>query len=258
MRRAVRNVDGSMISEADWKIIRQSATIIARTHLTSLTNTAQLESRQPRKKMFFKRFFLQQWIQALRELESMAPLLSLCAGEYKADMTLGSVLQDEVTQRERDAPVLSRASTPSSLGLSPQPRAPPSRSGPPRSGPSSRSGPPSRHSPASTPAATPPSSTGSSSVGRSRPPSPRRVALKSSHKGSKPPPPAASKGKRRREQSPVQAEKRARSTDAEGASFFSVCCMMLTTLELCQVGPFPPVPPSLTWSALVPGLPLTW
>ncbi|KAH9011606.1 hypothetical protein EDB85DRAFT_2159789 [Lactarius pseudohatsudake] len=46
------------------------------------------------KKTLYKHFFFKEWFAALQELKSAVPLMSLCAGYWKANMTLGSVLPD--------------------------------------------------------------------------------------------------------------------------------------------------------------------
>src|SRR6266702_5431592 len=170
---------------------RQSAMLVARTHLESLTSTAPLSADQPRKKKYYKRFFPKEWDRALRELEGLAPLLSLCVGDWKVDQTLGTVLQDEFDHSASPSHSVppSRASTPSNLG--------PSSSGLV----TSHTAPPSSAAPSST-------------VSRSsRAPSPRRVALKSSRPAPRPvqPPPEPApaskpvdpKPKRRRDPSPT-------------------------------------------------------
>jgi hypothetical protein len=40
MRRVLRHEDGSMLAESEWKAIRQSALIVARTNLYGLNTTA--------------------------------------------------------------------------------------------------------------------------------------------------------------------------------------------------------------------------
>jgi hypothetical protein len=46
------------------------------------------------KKTFYRHFFSDEWTRAVMELECVAPLLSLCAGTWKAELTLGSALHD--------------------------------------------------------------------------------------------------------------------------------------------------------------------
>lgn len=189
MRRAIRHEDGSMITDSQWKAIRESATIVARTHLDHLKTP--VAARPSRKKSFFKQYFLKEWVLALRELETMAPLLSLCSPAWKADQTLGSVLQQDDAMSEPP----SRASTPSSI-------APASRVLPSSNLGSSRIGPPSSVAPSS-------SDLRSSSHARSN----RRVSFKSlqAASGAEQPPPdpapaskaTGPKAKRRRDPSPA-------------------------------------------------------
>ncbi|KAN0128803.1 hypothetical protein V8E53_013390 [Lactarius tabidus] len=89
MQHAVCHEDSSMLSEAEWKVICQSATVIIHSNLDPLTPAAQAGAHQSHKKM-----------------------------EYEADMTLGLVLQDEVTWKQHDTtatPVDSHTSSPSNL-----------------------------------------------------------------------------------------------------------------------------------------------
>lgn len=185
MRRAIRNEDGSVLTDKDWKNIRLTALSVARTHLYSLTTTAPQAAGMSRKKKYFKTFFSHEWAKALRKLERLAPLVSLCAGDWKADQTLAAVLLAEPPP----IPPSSRESTPSSVGLT------------------SRAG-------------------STSHAGSSRRPSPRRVALKSSQRASKPvqpqmePEPASktgSKAKRRRDPSPAARTGKRSRRDEDGA-----------------------------------------
>jgi hypothetical protein len=95
MQHAIQDKKEEMITNAQWKLIHQFATIITRTHLEILKTSSLLSHGQPRKKKFYKCFFLREWLQALKDLEAATPLLSLCFNTWKADLTLGSVLQDE-------------------------------------------------------------------------------------------------------------------------------------------------------------------
>jgi hypothetical protein len=97
MRQVIRHDDGRLITTAEWATIRNSAVMIAFTHFGRLsTNHLPLSTPiTPRKKMFFKCFFLNEWLQAVRALELAAPLLSLCARVWKGDRMLGCVLQDK-------------------------------------------------------------------------------------------------------------------------------------------------------------------
>jgi hypothetical protein len=216
MQRVLRHEDGSMLAESEWKAIRQSALIVVRTNLYGLNTTAPQAAGRPRKKKYYKLFFMNEWVQALRQLEGLAPLVSLCSGEWKVDMTFGNVLQDEPSRPVPQVPSHSvppsRSSTPSSVG--PASRVGPAFcSGSPFShvSPASRAGPVSSHVTSHTAPAS--SVSTSSSVSHSRLPSPHCVALKSSQRVPKPvqPPPESAlasksvgpKGKRRHNPSPT-------------------------------------------------------
>jgi hypothetical protein len=119
MRHAIQHKDGMHISDEEWKMIHQSATIIAHSILGLLDPQGLLAAAgQPRKKSFFKHHFLSKWIQAMNWLEAVAPLTSFCASTWKADLTLGSIL-DVLSSRSappsQTAPPSRSSSTPSSV-----------------------------------------------------------------------------------------------------------------------------------------------
>ena len=74
MWHAIHHENGDVITDAEWKAIRQSATLVARTHLFPLSRVSQTGAKQTRKKMYFKWYFSLEWAAALRELESLAPV----------------------------------------------------------------------------------------------------------------------------------------------------------------------------------------
>ncbi|KAH9166605.1 hypothetical protein EDB89DRAFT_1910575 [Lactarius sanguifluus] len=118
MQRVVRHEDGVMISELEWKDIRQSAAIIARSHVEPLKQHPRAVVGKMHKKGFIKKTFPDVWYEALIVLERSAPSLSLCALNWKADMVLGAVLD-----KPSDPVPPSRPSTPSLITSS---RPPPS------------------------------------------------------------------------------------------------------------------------------------
>lgn len=223
MRRVIRDETGEMISPAEWKSIRKSAAVVFATHLEVLPISRLLAPGRPCKKNFYKRHFAKEWNRAIKALESVAPLLSLCSGTWKADLTLGSVLPGDRPSDASLAAANSRASTPSSV-------APSSRILPSNLSRSSHLAPPS--SVVSSHAASP--SHSSSLVSRAPPLSPRRVSFKSS----RPPLPTQSpvpsgpvqrqpaskavgpKPKRARNQSPASRSKRSRANSAVSGTFF--------------------------------------
>jgi len=164
----------------------------------------------------------------MRELEKMAPLLSYCAGSWKADMVLGSVLQDDRLSEPLPSPAPSHRAASRS--------ATPSVAPPPRS--ASRRGSHRSHtalSRASTPSGAPTSRasqmsppTGPTSSALQQPPSPSvRKA-------------GGSKAKRKRELSPVPHDgKKAKSTENVSSSgaktgfFFFSFLFLFLFFRLC-------------------------
>ena len=210
MHRSIRHTDGSLISDEEWKSIRDAANHIAHTHLSKLDPSGRLAAGQPRKKKFFKRHFLAEWNCALRALEAMAPLLSFCDAAWKADMVLGAVLPDDQPSAPLPSPAASHYPPPSHSAT---PFTPSSRVGPvPKLNISLRSRP--AQSRASTPGA--PSSRASS-----RPPlSTHRPPSSSQQEPSQPASKAASsKAKRKRDPSPApsNAKKRKGTEDASSS-----------------------------------------
>ena len=118
MKRTIRHDDGRHISDDEWKAIRQSAVLVARTFLDPLDPQGILSAGQPCKKNFYKNNFWNKWNRALSKLEVVTPLTSFCAGTWKADLTLGSVLQDTTLLKNPAPGPPSRSLTPSSLAPS--------------------------------------------------------------------------------------------------------------------------------------------
>lgn len=95
MHRVIRLENGCGIPFSQWKSIRASACAIARSTLGSLVSKDPRAATRVRKKKYFKMFFPKEWEVATTQLEAAAPLLALCAGNWKADLTLGVVLSTE-------------------------------------------------------------------------------------------------------------------------------------------------------------------
>ncbi|KAH8990955.1 hypothetical protein EDB83DRAFT_2535066 [Lactarius deliciosus] len=162
MLRTIRHEDSTLVSDNNWKAMHQSAFLIVRTRIQLLNVTPyykyfteQVEKsnakgakksgkKKPResttqqakvKKTFYKHFFFKEWFVALQELETTVPLMLLCAGYWKADMTLGSVLPDIrvdlPTPATSHVGTPSRAATPSNASRAPHSQSsmpPPARS----------------------------------------------------------------------------------------------------------------------------------
>ena len=211
MRQIIQHENGECITADEWKEIRQSALTIKHTRLDvlSIRHLPPAAARVTRKKNFYRRYFIKEWSQALRELELLAPLLTLCCGVWKADKTLGCILDGKPVPQAVSRPPSRASSVSSSLSHATSLSRAPSRTSAPGVPPSSSLGSSSR----------PPSSAASHS--RPSQQSPHRVALGRSSGRSRPisepaepasvTKSAASKGKRRREPSPLPTEKRAKA-----------------------------------------------
>ncbi|KAF8266666.1 hypothetical protein EI94DRAFT_1802865 [Lactarius quietus] len=233
MQDIIQHKDGQVITVDKWKLIRQSAVVIAHAHLDVLSTSHLPPSAAslPRKIVFYRCHFLKEWLQAVRALEVLAPLLSLCGGTWKAEKALASVLQDKPLQPPSHAPHTSTPALSSSHSHASTLAFPSSHSRA-HSAHSAPSHPHSAHSCASTPGI-PPSSvvsgrsssnipTSAASSAHSTWVSPRRAALKSTIQAWPvlgPSQPAAAskavapKAKHRCEPSPPQNEKRAKGSN---------------------------------------------
>ncbi|KAH9168216.1 hypothetical protein EDB89DRAFT_2074157 [Lactarius sanguifluus] len=214
MQRAVQHEDGVMISELEWKDIRQSAAIIACSHVEPLKQHPCAVVSKMHKKGFIKNTFPDVWYEALIVLERSAPSLSLCALNWKADMVLGAVLD-----KSSDPVPPSRPLTPSLV----------TSSRPPPSSLVTFS-----HTSASCTSASHPSTPSSVTPPRPSQLSPRRTSFKSPHpqpralsgpvqspQEPKPAGKASPQAKRRRDPSPSW-QNRKRSKVGKGASGTSV------------------------------------
>ncbi|SRR6266702_349136 len=94
MHQAIHLANGTGISQSQWKLIQASTCAITYSNLTSLFSTDPCTGNWVHKKIYFKTFFTKEWEVALLKLKATTPLLTLCAGNWKADMTLSTVLSD--------------------------------------------------------------------------------------------------------------------------------------------------------------------
>ncbi len=110
MLQAIQDKDGIFILKDWWDSIRSTAVVVMRTHLGILNVECYCVTHKKGPKTLYKRFYRAEWDCSLMELEKAAPLLSLCAGVWKADYMLGSVLELLLSD---DSPTLA------SFGVSP-------------------------------------------------------------------------------------------------------------------------------------------
>jgi hypothetical protein len=99
MHRALRTEDGIGITLSQWRAIRNSACSVAWSALVHLVSRDPSAASIPRKKKYFKTFFPEEWEAALIQLESATHILKLCAGRWKADMTLGTVISSTISSQ---------------------------------------------------------------------------------------------------------------------------------------------------------------
>lgn len=218
MRDIIRHKNRDLISVDEWKAIRQSTvTVICQClDILSISHLSSSATKVPCKKVFYKHYFFTEWSKALRELEFLQPLLSLCSGVWKADKLVGVVLQDHKPIQMPSSHPSSHASSVASLSLS------------------------CPHSCPSTPGLAPPSSAVGSSCGVTSSsssaapascqprPLPRHVILKKSlvqphsvsgtEESAATSKSAVSMGKRRREPSPVLTEKKKTKANEDNTS----------------------------------------
>ena len=223
----------------EWKTICRSAVLISRTILEPLDPLGTVARGQPQKKKFYQNNFLNDWIQAMQELEILAPVTSYCVGTYKAELTPGSVLQDNTSPNTAPAP--SRSSTPSSLApshIASSSVAPSSNMAPPSTVPSR----PGSLCPGSSRVPVAPHSGSATSASNTSHRSSRRAAPKPAQSCASsevqqadlgPSSATGSKAKRRRDPSPLPRRKEKRSRGRED-SHSSTSPGMLPSLCLCR------------------------
>ena len=91
MERAIRHSDGRMITDSEWNAIKASARMI-KYELHQLPAPQQRLSKERWTKMYYRTNHPMQWQAAITKLETMQPLLQLCASHWKADHVLGNIL----------------------------------------------------------------------------------------------------------------------------------------------------------------------
>ena len=94
MEKALRNEDGSMISRISWEVIKLSAKSAIGTYLRKL-NADEVT------KKCFRTNHTKEWNSAIAYLEKARPLVGLCAGHWKAEHVLGTVLTSERSSTKR-------------------------------------------------------------------------------------------------------------------------------------------------------------
>lgn len=105
MNTAVRNPDGSSITDGVWDAIKSSSRQVAQS-LLSMIPTGR-EAHRSQTKKFFKTSYSNEWSQCITHIEQLQPLLQLCASHWKAEHVLGgtlaSIVQSKSTKRRAEA-----------------------------------------------------------------------------------------------------------------------------------------------------------
>jgi len=99
---SIRHADGTMISFGEWSAIKATARLV-RNDLLSLPPPKDHRAKDRRKtKTFFRTYFPREWQDALEKMETLQPLLALCAAHWKADHVLGNALLTSVSNEDSD------------------------------------------------------------------------------------------------------------------------------------------------------------
>lgn len=94
MDKALRTSDGDIISEAHWKAIKQSARSAIGTFLS------HIKAEKPSKR-YFRNHHTAAWNKAINHLEISRPIVALCAGHWKAEHVINSVLTSDRSSASR-------------------------------------------------------------------------------------------------------------------------------------------------------------
>jgi hypothetical protein len=102
MERAVRHPDGTFITASEWDAIKASARLVKADLLSLPPPRHWCAKERSKTKTFFRTYFRTEWEAALARLESLQPLLALCASHWKADHVLGNTLRVKVVNASED------------------------------------------------------------------------------------------------------------------------------------------------------------
>ena len=86
-----------MISASEWAAIKATARMV-KIDLLSLPPTRDRYAKNQKKtKVYFRTYFRKEWDAAVAKMESLQPLLALCASHWKAEHVLGNTLLAQIT-----------------------------------------------------------------------------------------------------------------------------------------------------------------
>lgn len=103
MKHCIRHEDGSEITHEEWRDIRRSARFAIGRFLNSKVIGAQPLIPHDNRKSFFREHHSNEWLGACYALESAHKIVSLCAGNWKAEHILSSLLTSKRSAEKRAA-----------------------------------------------------------------------------------------------------------------------------------------------------------
>src|SRR6267378_376129 len=94
MEQCIRTTEGEVINASEYNAIKASARMLVNFHLVPLARPADPAAKTITKtKMYYKKYFIQNYKDVLDKLETQEPLLGLCAGSWKANHIVMNCLQ---------------------------------------------------------------------------------------------------------------------------------------------------------------------
>ena len=93
MEKCIRNADGTRIHKREWRAIMAAAGAIVDRQLRPLAPPKEGQGLAPR--TFYRKHCARAWFSAIATLEVEQPILGLCAGHWKAEHTLGQILDNK-------------------------------------------------------------------------------------------------------------------------------------------------------------------
>jgi hypothetical protein len=92
MERAIRHDDGTMVTASEWAAIKASARMVKADLLSLPPSRDRRAKDRAKSKVYFRTYFRKEWDAAVARMESLQPLLALCASHWKAEHVLGNTL----------------------------------------------------------------------------------------------------------------------------------------------------------------------
>jgi hypothetical protein len=97
MERSIRHADGTMIVASEWAAIKATARMVKMDLLDLPPSRDRHAKNRTKSKIYFRTYFRKEWDAAVARMESLQPLLTLCASHWKAEHVLGNTLLVKVS-----------------------------------------------------------------------------------------------------------------------------------------------------------------